>query len=320
MYPMHHWVSRKLGHRPKLTSFILVVLAVLLLVIPTWLLANSFASSVYGFITAVQQNTLHVPPPRESVKNWPLVGTKLHDVWTMADTDLPGLLQSLHPKMDDLARHGLSVVASIGGTMLLFLGSFLVASIVMAYGESASRGGRSIFHRVAGAERGETLARLSIATIRTVALGVIGVAALQALLIGLTMLLAGVPAAGVLAIVVLVLAIAQVPATVVTIPVIIYIWASGNYGHGAAITYTIVLLLGGLVDNVLKPMMLGRGVDVPMPIILFGALGGMATGGILGMFVGATVLALGYEIVKNWMATNAEADQPTPEMKSMPST
>jgi predicted PurR-regulated permease PerM len=320
MYPMHHWVSRKLGHRPKLTSFILVVLAVLLLVIPTWLLANSFASSVYGFITAVQQNTLQVPPPRESVKNWPLVGMKLHGLWTRANTDLPGLVQSLHPKMDDLALQGLSVVASIGGTMLLFLGSFLVASIVMAYGESASHGVRSLFNRIAGPDRGQALAKLSIATIRTVALGVIGVAAIQALLIGLIMLLAGVPAAGVLAIVVLLLAIAQVPVTLVTIPVIIYIWASGAYSHGSAIAYTIVLLLGGLIDNVLKPLMLGRGVDVPMPVILFGALGGMVTGGILGMFVGATVLALGYEIVKNWMAVAADADQPIPEMQSMPST
>jgi predicted PurR-regulated permease PerM len=178
----------------------------------------------------------------------------------------------------------------------------------MAYGDSASRGGRSIFHRIAGAAKGEALAKLTIATIRTVALGVIGVAAIQALLIGLVLLLAGVPAAGVLAIIVLVLGIVQVPATVVTIPVVVYIWASGDYTNGSAITFTIVLLLAGLVDNLLKPLMLGRGVDVPMPVILFGALGGMATGGILGMFVGATVLALAWELGKNWMATNAESE------------
>jgi predicted PurR-regulated permease PerM len=314
MYPVHHWISRKLGDRPKLTSAILVVLAVALLVIPTWLLMNSFANSVHGFISGVQQNTLQVPVPREGVKSWPLVGPKLYDAWNKAHNDLPGLVQSMHPKMGDLARQGLSVVASIGGTMLLFLGSFLVASIVMAYGDSAGRGGRSIFHRIAGSARGEALAKLSIATIRTVALGVIGVAAIQALLIGLALLLAGIPAAGVLAIIVLVLAIAQVPATVVTVPVIVYIWASGDYSHGAAITYSIVLLLAGLVDNVLKPLMLGRGVDVPMPVILFGALGGMATGGILGMFVGATVLALGYELVKNWMATTAESS-PAPSVQ-----
>ena len=140
------------------------------------------------------------------------------------------------------------------------------------------------------------------------ALGVVGVAAIQALLIGLALLVAGIPVAGVLAIIALILGIAQVPAAVITLPAIVYIWASGHYNTGSAIVYTIILLLTGLADNVLKPLMLGRGVDVPMPVILFGALGGMASGGILGMFVGATALALGYEIFMKWVATNPESD------------
>ena len=168
----------------------------------------------------------------------------------------------------------------------------------MAYGESGARSSRAIFARVAGAARGEALSKLSTATIRAVALGVIGVAFIQAILIGLALLLAGVPAAGVLAIIALVLGIAQVPALIVTLPAIIYIWSSGDYSTAAAITHTIILLVAGLADNVLKPLMLGRGVDVPMPVILFGALGGMASGGILGMFVGATLLALGYQIFR----------------------
>jgi predicted PurR-regulated permease PerM len=159
--------------------------------------------------------------------------------------------------------------------------------------------------RVAGGSRGETLTKLSIATIRAVALGVIGVAAIQAILIGLALLLAGIRVAGVLAIIVFVLGIAQVPALLITLPVIIYIWVSGDYSTGSAILHTIILLLTGISDNILKPLMLGRGVDVPMPVVLLGALGGMASGGILGMFVGATVLALAYEIFMNWVATNS---------------
>jgi predicted PurR-regulated permease PerM len=122
------------------------------------------------------------------------------------------------------------------------------------------------------------------------------------------LLLAGIPIAGVLAIITLMLGIAQVPAAVVTLPAIVYIWASGQYSTPAAIAHTIILLLTGLADNVLKPIMLGRGVDVPMPVILFGALGGMATGGILGMFVGATALALGYEIFMRWVEINPESE------------
>ena len=126
--------------------------------------------------------------------------------------------------------------------------------------------------------------------------GVIGVAFIQAIIIGLCLLVAGIPWAGVLAVIVLVLGIAQVPALIVTLPAIGYIWWSGDYGTVAAVIYTVLLFAAGMTDNVLKPLMLGRGVDAPMPVILLGALGGMATAGILGMFVGATLLALGYQI------------------------
>jgi predicted PurR-regulated permease PerM len=272
------------------------------------LLMNSFADSIHRFVDAVHQNAVQIPPPREAVKNWPIVGNKIYDIWSNAVNDLPGLVHTMQPKLGDLARQAVSMVASVGGSMLLFLASFVVATILMARGNSAASSGRSFFVRVAGPSRGEALAKLSIATIRAVALGVVGVAAIQALLIGLALLVAGIPVAGVLAIIALILGIAQVPAAVITLPAIVYIWASGHYNTGSAIVYTIILLLTGLADNVLKPLMLGRGVDVPMPVILFGALGGMASGGILGMFVGATALALGYEIFMKWVATNPESD------------
>ena len=307
IYPLHQALARRLGGRQGLTSTILVILGISLIVIPTWFLMNSFADSVQRFVGAVQQNTLQVPPPREGIKNLPVVGNKVYETWSTARTDLPALVQSTQPKIGELARSALSMVASLGGSMLLFLASFIVGSIVMAYGESAGGSVRGILARVSDPSRGEALARLAVATIRAVALGVIGVAAIQALLIGLALLLAGIKVAGVLAIIALVLGIAQVPALLVTLPVIIYIWSSGDYSTGAAVAHTIILLLTGMADNVLKPLMLGRGVDVPMPVILLGALGGMATGGILGMFVGATALALGYEVFKNWEAANPDS-------------
>lgn len=303
LYPVHQWIARRIGGRQGLASAILVILGLSLIVVPTSLLMNSFADSVQSFAHALQQNTLQVPAPREGVKNWPLVGNQIYDIWSKARGDLLGLIQSMPPKITDLARDALGIVANIGKGVLLFLASFIVAGIVIAYGDSASRSGRQFFSRVAGPSRGEALVRLALATIRAVALGVIGVAAIQALLIGVALLLAGIKVAGVLAIIALVFGIAQVPAILVTLPVIIYIWASGDYSTGAAITHTIILLLTGMADNIFKPMMLGRGVKAPMPVILFGALGGMATGGILGMFVGATVLALGYELFQNWLTS-----------------
>ena len=316
LYPLHQRIVKRVWGKQGLASVLLVVIGLIIILAPTALLLNSLADSVRGFIADVQNNTLHIPPPSAGVADWPLIGDKIFAYWSKAHSDLPGLVQSLQPKISELAGRALSAIASIGTTLLLFAASFVVASILMAYGDSGSRTCSGIFNRIAG-ERGEALLNLSIATIRAVALGVIGVAFVQAILVGLALFISGVPAAGVLAIIMLVLGIVQVPALIVTIPGIVYIWASGGYTTSMAIAYTVLLLVVGLADNVLKPLMLGRGVDVPMPVILLGALGGMATGGILGMFVGATALALGYELFMAWVGTPEEAlpaEIPAPEI------
>jgi predicted PurR-regulated permease PerM len=313
LYPLHQALARRLRGKQWLASAILVIGGLILIVVPTALLMNSLADSIRGFIAGVQSGDLAIPPPREGIENFPIVGKKVHDAWLKAYTDLPGLMQSMKPKISELAQTALGIVANVAGSVLMFLASFIVAGIIMVYGESGASSCRAIFDRIVGVERGEDFTKLSTATIRAVALGVIGVAAIQAILIGLSMLIAGVPAAGVLSIIVLVLGILQVPAVVVTIPVIIYIWASGDYTSGSAIMYTVLLLVTGMSDNVLKPLLLGRGVDAPMPVILFGALGGMATGGILGMFVGAVLLALGYQIFMSWVANNPDVVQDEPQ-------
>ena len=303
LYPLHQRLARLVGGRQWLASTILVVAGALAVVVPTALLVNSFADSVRGFIDSVQNNTLQVPAPRAGVEKWPLVGKKINDLWVQAHADLPGLVQRLQPKLSELAGSALAAVARVGGSLLMFMASFIISGIIMAYGESGAGSVHAIFRRAAGSARGEALAKLSTATIRAVALGVIGIAFIQAILIGLALLLAGVPAPGVLALIALVLGIAQIPGLVITLPAIIYIWSSGGYSTGAAVMYTVILLLTGMADNFLKPVMLGRGVDAPMPVILFGALGGMAGGGVLGMFVGATALALGYQIFMTWVAS-----------------
>ena len=306
LYPLHRSLARRVGGRQGLAATILVVCGVLLIITPTALLLNSFGSSIHDFVGAVQQNTLKIPEPRERIREWPFVGEKVYDFWSRAHNDLPGLVESMQPKIGELARKALGIVASIGLGLLQFLASFIIAGILMAYGEAGTRGSRAIFERFIGGHRGQSFAGLATATIRAVAQGVIGIAFVQALLVGLALLVAGIPWAGVLAAITLVLSIVQVPALIVILPAIAYIWASGNYGSGAAVAYTVILLLSGMADNILKPIMLGRGVDAPMPVILLGALGGMATAGILGMFVGATLLALGYQIFMSWVATNPD--------------
>ena len=302
LYPLHQYLAGKMGRKQGLAATVLVFLGIAVIIVPTAVLMSSLGDSVHQLIIDVQENTLQIPAPREAVATWPLVGEKLFGIWSAAYNDLPAFIQSQQPKIGELAKTALGFVAGIGAGLLQFLAAFIIAGIIMAFGQSGSRGSLAIFERVAGPDRGAEFTKLSTATIRAVAQGVIGVAFIQAIIVGLCLLLAGVPWAGVLAMIVLVLGIAQVPALIVTLPAIAYIWWKGDAGTVAAVIYTLLLFVAGMTDNVLKPLMLGRGVDAPMPVILLGALGGMAAAGILGMFVGATLLALGYQIFMGWVA------------------
>lgn len=311
LYPLNCALARHLGGRQGRAATLITMLGIALIVTPAAVLVGSMGDSVHQLVNDVQQDSLQIPPPPERIVTWPLVGEKLHAYWSLAHTDLPALVKSMQPKIGELAKTALALVAGIGGGILKFVAAFIVAGILMAFGEGGARASLAIFTRIAGAERGQAFTTLSVATIRAVAQGVIGIAFLQALAVGLCLLFAGVPLAGVLFGVVLVLGIAQVPALIVTLPAIAYLWLSGGYGTAEATVWSVLLFVAGMVDNVLKPMMLGRGVDAPMPVILLGALGGMATAGILGLFVGATLLAMGYQIFTGWVQGNATSNLPS---------
>ena len=316
LYPLHQRLAARMGGRTGWAATLLTVLGVALIVTPTAVLLGSIGDSVHRLVDQVQHDTLQIPPPRPGVATWPVVGPQAHATWQLAHDDLPALVKSLQPKFGDLAKSALTMVASIGGAILAFVAAFVVAGIIMAFGAGSDRASHAIFARIVGYERGDKATALAVATIRSVALGVVGIAFIQAILVGLCLLVAGVPLAGMLAIVVLVLGIAQVPALLVTLPVIAYLWMSGGYGTGAAALYSVLLFVAGMADNVLKPLLLGRGVDAPMPVVLLGALGGMAAGGIVGLFVGAVLLTLGYQIFMGWVAANPEAKPPPNEGSS----
>jgi predicted PurR-regulated permease PerM len=312
LYPLQQWLAAKLGGRQGLAASLLALLGILLIVVPTAVLMSSLGDSVHRLISDVQNDTLEVPAPPESVAQWPVIGPKAYALWSQAHSDLPALVKSMQPKIGDLAKIALGFVAGIGLGLLLFLAAFVVAGIIMAFGAGGAHASVAIFERVASKEKGAQFAHLSTTTIRAVAQGVVGVAFIQAIIVGLCLLIAGVPWAGALAAIVLVLGIAQVPALLVTLPAIAYVWWTGEHGTGAAVLYTVLLLVAGMADNVLKPLMLGRGVEAPMPVILIGALGGMAAAGILGMFEGAVLLALGYQIFMGWVNTDPDVDPKTP--------
>ncbi|MGB5826087.1 MAG: AI-2E family transporter, partial [Pseudomonas mandelii] len=240
------------------------------------------------------------PPPAESVASWPLVGRPLSDLWLQASTNLPELTAKYVPQIKHVSLGLLGKLAGVGMGFLTFIFALIIAGIFMAHGEGGSRAAVQIASRFSGPARGPKIAELCTATIRAVALGVVGIAFIQMLLVGLGFVFKGIPGAGLLALAVLLLGIMQLPVTLITLPVIAFVFATEG-ASTATIIFAIYVFIAGLVDNVLKPLLLGRGVDVPMPVVLIGALGGMVTSGIIGLFIGPVVLAVGYQLFWQWV-------------------
>ena len=302
LYPLHQRLAGRIGGRQGRAATLLVLAGLLLIGIPTAMLGSSFASRVQDVNQALQNETIQIPAPAKSVAEWPLVGEKAYKVWSQASTNLPALVRKAQPQLKEFSKKMLEIVASTAGGVFMFLGSLIIAGIMMAYGKSGAQAMSRIICRVAGKEKGPGFYSLSTATIRSVAMGVVGVAFIQALLLGVGFMAAGIPGAGVLAILVLIIGILQLPALLISLPAIGYLWWAGGDSTMMSIVFTVYLLVAGAADNVLKPLLLGRGVDAPMPIILLGALGGMVSAGLIGLFGGAVILALGYVIFMAWVA------------------
>lgn len=299
--PLHRRLARRLGGRQGLAATVLTLAALLLLGVPTVMLGSSFASHLQDVHASINDGTLAIKSPAPSVAEWPIVGKRVYRAWNAAATNLPGFIAQNQVTIKDLARRGLAAAASTAGALLMFLAALIVAAIMLAYGESGSHAIERVCSRVTDPVRGPRLQSLATATVRSVAAGVIGVAFIQALLLGIGFMLAGIPAAGVLALIVMFLGILQVPALLVTLPALAWLWMAGDGSTTHNIVYTVVLLVAGMADNVLKPLLLGRGVDAPMLVILIGALGGMVTGGIIGLFVGGVLLAVSYQLFMEWV-------------------
>lgn len=300
--PLHRRLAARLGGRQGLAATVLTLVVLLIFGVPTVMLGSSFASHVQDVYTAVDSGKLTIQRPGPGVAEWPIVGKRLYEIWDAAATNLPAFISEYRVQLRGLARQALAAAASTAGAILMFLGSMIIAAIMMSYAQSGSRAIERIFSRLTDPVRGPRLQNLATATVRSVAAGVIGVAFIQAILLGLGFMLAGIPAAGVLALIVMFLGILQVPALIVSLPAVIYLWASGDGSTTSNVAFTIYLLVAGMADNVLKPLMLGRGVDAPMLAILIGALGGMVTGGIIGLFTGGVLLAVSYQLFMEWVA------------------
>ncbi|MGI9222788.1 MAG: AI-2E family transporter [Woeseiaceae bacterium] len=305
LYPTHTSLTAKLGGRAKTSATILVLIGLAIIIVPVWMTAESSITAAQEVSAAFEAGTFVVPPPNDSVASWPLVGESIHSVWSGAATNLESTLNTYS---DELKSIGQTLVSVAGGAIfgaLAFVVSILIAGALIMNAESGHKVAREIAGSLMGDESGEKMTELAIQTIRSIVKGVLGIAIIQAVaaLVGLAVM--GVPAAGLWALAVLVVAIIQLPPWLVLAPIAVWVFSVAE--PVPATIFAVYMLVVSLADMVLKPMLLGRGVETPMLVILFGAIGGAMAMGIIGLFLGAVILAVSYELLVAWMSPDEGA-------------
>jgi predicted PurR-regulated permease PerM len=305
IYPLFLKVSTMLGGRQKLTATLFIVVGLAVVLVPGWAMTESAIQSIVSFSTELKAGNVSVPPPSESVADWPFIGERLYTVWVAAAGNLEATLNQFQPQLREV---GAWLARTIGATALGVLqiaASVIIAGVVMLYAQSGYSLSCSVAEKIS-AGRGRHLTDISVATIRSVTNGVIGVGVIQGILAGIGFFAMGLPHAGLLAAVVLITSIIQVPALLIIAPIVVWVFSFAS--PLPATIFAIYMLFAALSDNVLKPLLLGRGVDLPAIIVLFGALGGMVAYGVIGLFLGAVILGLGYTIISQWLQTADDAD------------
>jgi predicted PurR-regulated permease PerM len=262
------------------------------------MLSASLVEGVQGVSQGLKDGSLKIPPPPDSVADWPLIGEPTHKFWQLASTNLEAAATQLAPQLKSIGSWLLSAAAGAGAGVLQFVIAIIIAGAFMANADGAVVSLKSFAVRLVG-ERGEELANLSGKTVRSVAQGVLGVAVIQALLAGTGLLAMDVPGAGFWALLVLLLAIVQLPPILVLGPIIVYVFSVAD--TVPAVLFLVWSLLVSMSDGLLKPFLLGRGLDIPMLVILIGAIGGMISSGIIGLFIGSVILAVGYKLFMAWL-------------------
>ena len=310
LYPLHLKLRDALNCSDGRAATLIALIGLLLLGVPTVLLGMSLVDHVTDLLSQWQAGTLTVTPPAETVREWPIVGEQVYQLWLAASENLEAVLADHGQEVRALVKRGVGGTTDVLSTIGLFLGAIIIAGIMMAYGQPGQAAMSRIADTLVGGSRGSQLQQLSVATMRSVATGVIGVAVIQSLLLGVGFLWADFPAAGVLAVLTLFIGIVQLPALIITLPVLGWLWSSGDGSTAMNGVITVYLIIAGLSDGVLKPMLLGRGVDVPMPVVLIGALGGMVGMGMIGLFLGSVILAVGYQLLWAWVDRETALAEP----------
>ncbi|MHC2435344.1 AI-2E family transporter [Bradyrhizobium sp. USDA 4451] len=298
LHPVFNWLLGMLGGRAGIAALVLTLASLGVVIGPATWLGIGAVEGVRELAGQLSAGNVVVPSPPPEVKDWPLVGGPLYEVWDRASTNLRAVLHEVVPHLKPLGGTLFAFASNAGVGMLKFLLAVVLAGFLFPHGLQLAAACRSFLSRIVP-EQSEHFLGLAGTTIRAVSRGVIGIAVLQSLLAGIGFKLAGIPSAGLVAFVVMLLAIVQVGAAIVLVPIIIWLWSAKDFT--TALALTLFFLVVGVLDNVLKPLVMGRGLTTPAPVILVGVIGGTLAHGIVGLFIGPIILAVAWELVTAWI-------------------
>jgi len=301
-YPGYCKLQKLLGGRGGLASVLFTVLLLAVFIVPIALLAQTLIDGFQSLAARLHNEALTIPPPPPNIATWPLLGKPLSDLWSLASNNLSAALQGFAPQLKAAAGGLLLAAAGVGAGVLQFFVSIVFAGFLLANSSQCARVSRGFAINLFG-NKGSEFEALAGATIRSVTTGILGVALIQSLLAGLGFLVIRLPGAGLWAVVFLVAAVLQVGGLVL-IPLVVYVFATT--ATVKAVTFLIWCIVVALIDNVLKPLLLGRGVPVPIVVVFLGAIGGFMAMGIIGLFVGPIVLSVGYKLFLAWLSLDSE--------------
>jgi predicted PurR-regulated permease PerM len=293
-----------LGGRRWMAVAVMLVVMLLAFVLPLGMAVESIVSNretITTWISELPDKTL--PSTPEWVRNTPLVGQKVAAAWDeVASTGAKDLLTRLEPYSRDAFGWLIASLGGFGAAFVQFLLTVAMAGILYSKGEGAAKGLRKFSQRLGG-DRGERVLILAGQSVRAVALGVVVTALVQSILAGIGLLLAGVPFATMLTGAIFLLCIAQLGPVVIMLPAAIWLYYTGSHGWGIALLVWTVAV--ATVDNVLKPMLIKRGADLPILLIFAGVLGGLLAYGVIGLFVGPVILAVTYTLLREWVVVES---------------
>ncbi len=293
------------GGRRKLIAILFTLLVIVALIVPVVKLSTSSYDALVPMIKNIQEKNLVIPPPPARIESWPIVGSYISKIWMDASSNIGSVLKQFAPQLKIAAGY---LLGSVGGgvkAVFMFIISVVIASALLTSSEKWVAVIDRIMRRFAG-DRGPEMTALSTSTIRGVMLGVVGVAIIQSVASAIGMLIAGIPVAGLWAVLVLVCAVIQLPPILILGPVAAWYFTVAD--TTPATIFLVYSMIVSSSDGILKPILMGRGVDIPMLVILIGALGGMMLSGIIGLFIGAVIVAISYTLFLAWVQEGDTSD------------